>query len=458
MIFPVLAVLAGCRNEKYELIIPMSGINVTSPADGSSVDLNDMDLDAVTFSWDQAQEAGATLIFSTSKDLETSVYVDAGAGVSYDMTPTDLNTVASQLGVVAGSSGVLYWTVKASDNMAAAASSVYTITVSRIVSKLKTPADQSVLELLVDEPEAQITFSWDGEGQEGTDYSVLFSMDANMTETGSVDNLITSTSSVSLTADQIQTIIEQFDIARFSQNTIYWNVKNNTSGDYVSRASGVVNIIDMLRFTDIRGENGEEVNQYRVVKLEYNGITQYWLAENFRSAYAADGTSLVPGTEYQVLTENDPSWCSTAEEKADLKAELQAILDEAAADGDLKAAVDAANENRDEDSQLTVSEVSYGADSTTPAEEVRNAADALTDGQVSSVVETDTGFYGIQMISTFDEEATEAEKEAIVQERRDAMYQEQYSALKEQHTFTAVDSVLDKLTFDRVYTLETSEQ
>ena len=49
MIFPVLAVLAGCRNEKYELIIPMSGINVTSPADGSSVDLNDMDLDAVTF-------------------------------------------------------------------------------------------------------------------------------------------------------------------------------------------------------------------------------------------------------------------------------------------------------------------------------------------------------------------------------------------------------------------------
>ena len=148
----------------------------------------------------------------------------------------------------------------------------------------------------------------------------------------------------------------------------------------------------------------------------------------------------------------------TDEEKADWKAELQAILDEAAAGGDLKAAVDAANENRDEDSQLTVSEVSYGADSTTPAEEVRNTADALTDGQVSSVVETDTGFYGIQMISTFDEEATEAEKEAIVQERRDAMYQEQYSALKEQHTFTAVDSVLDKLTFDRVYTLETSEQ
>ena len=316
IILPVLAAIAGCKTEKYELVIPMSGINVTSPADGASVDLNDMDLDIVTFSWDQAQEAGATLIFSAAKNLKTSVTIDAGKGVSYDVTPMDLNTIASQLGIVAGSSGMLYWTVKSSDNMAAAASSVHTINVSRIVSKLRTPADQSVLELLVDEPEAETTFSWDGEGQEGTDYSIEFSTDANMTGAFSIDGLTTSSASVSLTADQVQTVIEQFDITRFSQNTFYWNVKNNTSGDYVSRASGVVNIKDMLRFTDVRGENGGEVNQYRVAKLEYNGKTVYWLAENFRSGYAADGTALTLGTEYQTLTENDPDWCSTPEEKA----------------------------------------------------------------------------------------------------------------------------------------------
>ncbi len=316
MILPVLALMSGCKTETYELVIPMSGINVTSPADGASVDLNDMDLDIVTFSWDQAQEAGATLIFSAAKNLKTSVTIDAGKGVSYDVTPMDLNTIASQLGIVAGSSGMLYWTVKSSDNMAAAASSVHTINVSRIVSKLRTPADQSVLELLVDEPEAETTFSWDGEGQEGTNYSIEFSTDANMTGAFSIDGLTTSSASVSLTADQVQTVIEQFDITRFSQNTFYWNVKNNTSGDYVSRASGVVNIKDMLRFTDVRGENGGEVNQYRVAKLEYNGKTVYWLAENFRSAYAADGTPLTRGTEYQTLAENDPDWCSTPEEKA----------------------------------------------------------------------------------------------------------------------------------------------
>lgn len=316
MILPVLALMSGCKTETYELVIPMSGINVTSPADGASVDLNDMDLDIVTFSWDQAQEAGATLIFSAAKNLKTSVTIDAGKGVSYDVTPMDLNTIASQLGVVAGSSGMLYWTVKSSDNMAAAASSVHTINVSRIVSKLRTPADQSVLELLVDEPEAETTFSWDGEGQEGTDYSIEFSTDANMTGAFSINGLTTSSASVSLTADQVQTVIEQFDITRFSQNTFYWNVKNNTSGDYVSRASGVVNIKDMLRFTDVRGENGAEVNRYRVVKLEYDGNTVYWLAENFRSGYAADGTALTLGTEYQTLAESDPSWCSTPEDKA----------------------------------------------------------------------------------------------------------------------------------------------
>ena len=61
-------------------------------------------------------------------------------------------------------------------------------------------------------------------------------------------------------------------------------------------------------------------------------------------------------------------------------------------------AVDEANESRDEDNQLSVSEITYGADSTTPVEEVRNAADALADGEISSVVETDTGYYGIQMV------------------------------------------------------------
>ncbi len=148
----------------------------------------------------------------------------------------------------------------------------------------------------------------------------------------------------------------------------------------------------------------------------------------------------------------------TDEEKEAVKAELQAVLDSVSDSVDLSAAVDAANENREEDDQLTVSEVTYGADSVSPAEEVRAAADALQDGETAPVVETESGYYGVQMISTFDEEATETEKENIVLDRRNAMYEEKYSALKEQHTFTTVESALDKLVFERAYTLETSAE
>ena len=145
----------------------------------------------------------------------------------------------------------------------------------------------------------------------------------------------------------------------------------------------------------------------------------------------------------------------TDEEKAAKKQELQDILDAAAESGDLKAAVDAANENRDENSQLSASETTYGADSTTPAEEVRTAADALKDGELAPIIETDTGYYAVQMVSTFDEEATANKKDSIVTERKNTLYQEKCADLEEQHSFDIKDDVLAELTFDRIYTLNT---
>ena len=134
---------------------------------------------------------------------------------------------------------------------------------------------------------------------------------------------------------------------------------------------------------------------------------------------------------------------------------VEDILDAAAESGDLKAAVDAANENRDENSQLSASETTYGADSTTPAEEVRTAADALKDGELAEIVDTDTGYYAVQMVSTFDEDATANKKDSIVTERKNPLYQEKCTELEEQHSFDIKDDVLAELTFDRIYTLNT---
>ena len=146
----------------------------------------------------------------------------------------------------------------------------------------------------------------------------------------------------------------------------------------------------------------------------------------------------------------------TDEQKAEKKAVLEELLQAASESKDLAAAVDAANEEADEDSQLTANEITYGADSTTPAEEVRAAADKLQDNELAPIVETETGYYAVQMNSTFDEEATQQKKDTIVQERRDALYEEQYTVLAENHVFASVESALAKLTFERVYTTDTS--
>ncbi|MDY2700309.1 MAG: peptidyl-prolyl cis-trans isomerase, partial [Lachnospiraceae bacterium] len=90
-------------------------------------------------------------------------------------------------------------------------------------------------------------------------------------------------------------------------------------------------------------------------------------------------------------------------------------------------------------------------------EEVRTAADELADGECSTIIETDSGYYIVQMVSTFDREATDSRKEAIVQERKNALYDEKYAELAEAHSFTVNDETAAKLTFERTYTLKTEE-
>lgn len=136
-------------------------------------------------------------------------------------------------------------------------------------------------------------------------------------------------------------------------------------------------------------------------------------------------------------------------EKAEVQSRLQEILDAVKEGGDFAEEAEA--------KELTASEVTYGADSSSPAEEVRAAADALADGECSGIIETDTGYYIVQMVSTFDREATGSQKETIVEQRRNDLYDEKYAELKEAHTFTVNEDTVAKLTFERPYTMKTEE-
>lgn len=140
----------------------------------------------------------------------------------------------------------------------------------------------------------------------------------------------------------------------------------------------------------------------------------------------------------------------TEEEKAAKKAELQSVLDAAKESKDLNTAIEG-HEN------ITVNTTTYGADSSSPAEAVREAADKLSDGELSEIIEVESGYYLAQMISTFDREATDSQKETIVQQRRDALYDEKCGELQEAHTFTTVDAVMAKLNFSQNFVLKVQQ-
>lgn len=140
----------------------------------------------------------------------------------------------------------------------------------------------------------------------------------------------------------------------------------------------------------------------------------------------------------------------TDEEKAQKKAALQEVLDAARESGDLNAAAEG-KEN------ITATTAAYGADSSSPAESVRAAADPLKDGEFAEIIEAESGYYAVQMISTFDREATDSQKEAIVRQRKDTLYDEKCEELKAAHTFTVVDAVMAKLTFEQTFVLKTEQ-
>ena len=50
------------------------------------------------------------------------------------------------------------------------------------------------------------------------------------------------------------------------------------------------------------------------------------------------------------------------------------------------------------------------------------AADALGEGEVTGVIETDSGCYVAKVTSLLDREATDSKKESIVQERKTKLY------------------------------------
>ena len=240
--------LAGCKEDKYNVIIPMSDIYLSAPQDGAIIDLNDLSIEKYSFSWEKPLENGAKLLICTDRKFKEPVIIDAGKSTSVAISALTADQSFSQLGIKAGQEAVLYWT------------------------------------------ETAVQFEWDTqEWPESTSYSLCFSLDPEMKQTVAEHSVGVVNGKSSLTHEELQALLDKLSIKRWTSNSVYWNVKTD-DGRWVSRSSGVLNMTEMMRFIDVRGD---EKITYRVVRIFYSDKTSLvWLADNLRATKYADGTDI----------------------------------------------------------------------------------------------------------------------------------------------------------------------
>ncbi len=140
----------------------------------------------------------------------------------------------------------------------------------------------------------------------------------------------------------------------------------------------------------------------------------------------------------------------TDEELDEIRTELETIRDEAEESGDLSTAA--------EDHELSAVTTTYGSSDETLDENLKAAADELSDGEFADIVEGEGYYYLVYMESTYDEDATQTEIESILEEREQEAYSDWLDALVEEAEIVVNDSVVDQLSFERIFTEKTEDE
>ena len=138
-------------------------------------------------------------------------------------------------------------------------------------------------------------------------------------------------------------------------------------------------------------------------------------------------------------------------EKKEVRETAQSVIDAVLGGETLEDAVKAVDENK------SVTDYSYGADEDVLNENLKNVADTLSDGEIAAEpVEGENGFYVVQMVSTFDREATDQKKEEIVKDRKKELY-DSVLADWEPESFDIDEKVWGTVTFEDLLTVKTTE-
>ena len=122
-----------------------------------------------------------------------------------------------------------------------------------------------------------------------------------------------------------------------------------------------------------------------------------------------------------------------------LKSAAQELVDSVEAGTDFDTAASNAG--------LTAQKATFDAESTSPNEDLVKAASTLGEGEVTDVIETDYGLYVAQVTSLLDREATDAEKQQIVENRKQEQYDSLIESWREEADIQVNEKVWKKIGF-----------
>jgi foldase protein PrsA len=138
----------------------------------------------------------------------------------------------------------------------------------------------------------------------------------------------------------------------------------------------------------------------------------------------------------------------TEEEQAQVEESMPALVEAAKANFEQAA----------QDNGYEIMEDFVGAEDENFDPAFLEAVNQLSDGQISDLVTTEDSFFIIRMDSTFDREATDDQKEVIVEQRKETRVQEITDQWKEASEWTVNEDAWNRIRFDSLFSFPAVEE
>ena len=245
------------------------------------------------------------------------------------------------------------------------------------------------------------------------------------------DNDAETLTKLGVTQEDIEDVMQVYAIQSKMYDPMIADVDTEVSDEEAQQSSiSYVQVSTEGTETDENGETAELTDEEKAEKKE---IAQTFLdrlnaSEDPATADFSDLRTEI-NDELNAQRRAEEAAADTAEDGTDAAEDStdDAAQSDSAADTGTTEDASSTEDTTDTDEiYLTATETTFGADDEDLDEALKEAAQTLSDGQVyAEVIEGENAYYVVRMNSVLDREATDSQKETIVQERQAEAYSNQ---------------------------------